>query len=113
MRISAHKTNSAERVNEKLQRFLRCRQAERLDADYLAIIGNFPDGYWLRRDVDISSPIIGVRLLHLIGEPSTGFGIDDTVEVCGSSPHGPTIIFNTLESFLRNPTETSPVILHL
>ena len=37
----------------------------------------------------------------------------DTVEVCGSSPHGPTIIFNTLESFLRNPAKTSPVILHL
>ena len=37
----------------------------------------------------------------------------DTVEVWGSSPHGPTILFNTLESFLRNPTETSPVILHL
>jgi hypothetical protein len=25
----------------------------------------------------------------------------DTVEVCGSSPHGPTILFNTLERFLR------------
>jgi hypothetical protein len=25
-------------------------------------------------------------------------------------PHGPTILFNTLESFLRIPTETSPVI---
>ena len=37
----------------------------------------------------------------------------DTVEVWGSSPHGPTIVFNTLESFLRNPSETSPVILHL
>jgi hypothetical protein len=37
----------------------------------------------------------------------------DTVEVCGSSPHGPTILFNTLERFLWNPTETSPVILHL
>ena len=34
-------------------------------------------------------------------------------KVCGSSPHGPTILFNTLESFLRNPRETSPVILHL
>src|SRR5713101_8964530 len=33
----------------------------------------------------------------------------DTVEVWGSSPHGPTIVFNTLESFLRNPRETSPV----
>jgi hypothetical protein len=33
----------------------------------------------------------------------------DTVEVCGSSPHGSTILFNTLESFLRNPAETSPV----
>jgi len=31
-------------------------------------------------------------------------------QVCGSSPHGPTIIFNTLGRFLRNPTETSPVI---
>ena len=37
----------------------------------------------------------------------------DTVEVWGSSPHGPTIVFNHLESFLRNPRETSPVILHL
>jgi hypothetical protein len=42
----------------------------------------------------------------------TGLGFD-TVEVWGSSPHGPTIVFNTLESFLRNPRETSPVILHL
>src|ERR1700724_3715438 len=27
----------------------------------------------------------------------------DTVEVCGSSPHGPTIIFNTLAGVGRNP----------
>src|ERR1700687_3657315 len=27
----------------------------------------------------------------------------DTVEVCGSSPHGPTIIFNTLAGVSRNP----------
>ena len=33
-----------------------------------------------------------------------------TVEVCGSSPHGSTITLNNLERFLRNPTETSPVI---
>jgi hypothetical protein len=31
----------------------------------------------------------------------------------GFESHGPTIIFNTVERFLRNPTETSPVILHL
>ncbi len=37
----------------------------------------------------------------------------DTVEVCGSSPHGPTILFITLESLLRNPAKTSPLILHL
>ena len=42
----------------------------------------------------------------------TGFGFD-TVEVCGSSPHGPTTLFNSLESFLGNPRETSPVFLHL
>jgi hypothetical protein len=49
------------------------------------------------------------------GRPRRGSrkGFIDTVEICGSSPHGPTIIFNTLERFLRNPTETSPVILHL
>src|SRR5579863_1412179 len=49
--------------------------------------------------------------LHLIRSQSAQQ--IDTVEVCGSSLHGPTIIFNTLERFLRNPTETSPVILHL
>ena len=64
------------------------------------------------------------RVIILKGGWMTGqlFGTDtfqcpyrniETVEVWGSSPHGPTIIFNTSEPFLRNPTETSPVILHL
>jgi hypothetical protein len=37
-------------------------------------------------------------------------GSIDTVEVSGSSPDGPTIILNNLESFLWNPAKTSPVI---
>src|SRR5882762_9832570 len=37
------------------------------------------------------------------------FQIFDTVEVLGSSPHGPTNLFNTLEGFLRTSAKTSPL----
>jgi len=47
--------------------------------------------------------LVAYRQPELQPEMCPTSGYFDTVEVWGSSPHGPTIVFNTLESRLLNP----------